>query len=384
MQIDLKTWNALIATFPDPHILQTWLWGQVKMHNGWHPIRLCWNDGEEGYQEDGGIQYRELDSESTDAAALVLERVIKVPGIGAGLRVMYVPKGPLLRDWRNDDLRMRVFDGLEDIAKRRGAIFIKIDPDVRHGKGIPGLTDSCEEPVGEQVEADLLARGWCFSNEQIQFRNTVLVDLTSSEEDLLASMKQKTRYNVRLATRKGVKIRAGTDEDFGLLYRMYTETADRDGFVIRDESYYRIAWGTFYEQGMADPLIAEVDGEPIAGLVNLRFGKKAWYMYGMSREAHREKMPNYLLQWEAIRRAKAAGCTVYDLWGAPDKFEKSDPMWGVYRFKEGLGGKVVRHIGAWDLPIRPLLYQLYIKLLPRVLELMRERGMARVHNSTTA
>jgi lipid II:glycine glycyltransferase (peptidoglycan interpeptide bridge formation enzyme) len=97
----------------------------------------------------------------------------------------------------------------------------------------------------------------------------------------------------------------------------------------------------------------------------------------MSRSAHRERMPTYLLQWEAMRRAKAAGARLYDLWGAPEAFNERDSMWGVFRFKEGLGGQVVRTLGAWDFPARPLLYTLYTRLLPRVLNIMRRRGQAR-------
>jgi lipid II:glycine glycyltransferase (peptidoglycan interpeptide bridge formation enzyme) len=101
----------------------------------------------------------------------------------------------------------------------------------------------------------------------------------------------------------------------------------------------------------------------------------------MSKDAHREKMPSYALQWEAIQRAREAGCQVYDLWGAPDVFDESDSMWGVYRFKAGLGGDVVRTIGAWDLPMRPLYYRLYTQVLPRVLGIMRRRGKARTQQA---
>jgi lipid II:glycine glycyltransferase (peptidoglycan interpeptide bridge formation enzyme) len=132
-------------------------------------------------------------------------------------------------------------------------------------------------------------------------------------------------------------------------------------------------WETFLEAGMVEPLIAEVEHQPVAGVVIFRFASQAWYLQGMSRQEHREKMPNYLLQWEAIQRARQAGCTVYDLWGAPDSFQSDDPLWGVYRFKEGLGGKLVRHIGAWDLPVRPFYYKVYMDLLPRFLEIMRRR-----------
>jgi len=131
-----------------------------------------------------------------------------------------------------------------------------------------------------------------------------------------------------------------------------------------------------------ETLIAEVAGEPVAAVVIYRFAGKAWYLSGMSVEAHREKMPNYLLQWEAMRRAKAAGCTIYDLWGAPDDFNENDSLWGVFRFKEGLGGKVIRTLGAWDYPTRSALYRGYTQVLPRLLDIMRRRGKERTRQIT--
>ena len=107
---------------------------------------------------------------------------------------------------------------------------------------------------------------------------------------------------------------------------------------------------------MAVPLVAEVDQKPVAGLFIFRFGTQAYYLYGMSSTEHRKMMPNHLLQWEAIRWAKAHGCRTYDLWGAPDNFHEKDPLWGVYRFKRGFSGVVVQHIGAWDRPFQPNLY----------------------------
>jgi lipid II:glycine glycyltransferase (peptidoglycan interpeptide bridge formation enzyme) len=169
-----------------------------------------------------------------------------------------------------------------------------------------------------------------------------------------------------------------------MLYKMYAETSVRDGFVIRDEGYYQTVWKSFmanaqspitnYQLPIAIPLIAEVDGDPVAAIFVFMFAGRAYYVYGMSRDAHREKMPTYLLQWEAMKRAKAAGCTVYDLWGAPEVFDESDSMWGVYRFKEGLGGQVVRTLGAWDYAPNPLWYKLYAEVMPRLLDVMRSRG----------
>ena len=164
-----------------------------------------------------------------------------------------------------------------------------------------------------------------------------------------------------------------------MLLSMYAETAVRDGFVIRDQAYYRTVWETFLREQppQCEPLIAEVDGKPVAAIFVFYFSGIAYYLYGMSREKHREKMPNHLLQWEAMCRAKAKGCHLYDLWGAPEVFEERDALWGVYRFKEGFGGQVRRTLGAWDFAPRPFYYHLYTELIPRLLNIMRARGMAR-------
>jgi peptidoglycan pentaglycine glycine transferase (the first glycine) len=367
-------WNKVIASLPGAHLLQTWQWGQEKARLGWRPLPHVWRD------ERGQVE----------AAALILQRTVASGGFALQPRVLYVPKGPLL-DWNNTALRQSVLDDLQTFTRRQGAIFIKIDPDVClgtgipacFGAGIPGTAESFENPGGAAVASELSRRGWRFSDEQIQFRNTVLVDLTHSEDDLLARMKQKTRYNIRLAQRKGVTVRPSRPEDLDLLYRMYAETSVRDGFVIRDRRYYLNLWVAFIQAHMAEPLIAEVEGQPVAAVVIFRFAGQAWYLNGMSRDLRREYMPNFLLQWEAMRRAKSAGCTSYDLWGAPDEFVESDPMWGVYRFKEGFNGSVVRTLGAWDYPARPLLYQLYTQLLPRLLNVMRRRGKAKTRQEVS-
>jgi peptidoglycan pentaglycine glycine transferase (the first glycine) len=169
----------------------------------------------------------------------------------------------------------------------------------------------------------LRARGWQPSAQPIQFANTVLLDLEHSEEDLLASMKSKSRYNTRLARRRGVTVRLGTGADLPLFFDLYAETAGRDGFPIRPRAYYLDAWASFLELGRARLLLAEVEGEAVAGLILLLFGPTAWYMYGASSTRHRERMPNNLLQWEAIRQAQEAGCSpTACIWTS------SPAMWG--------------------------------------------------------
>lgn len=350
-------WNASIEHLPGAHALQTWQWGQVKARFGWEVSHLVWRD----------------DAGETCAATLLLVRKVALRGLSLPLNVMYIPRGPLL-DWAQDNLVKQVLDDLEKFAREKKAIFLKIDPDLPLGWGIPGEDDAEDHRPGLAVRDELSARGWNFSEEQIQFRNTVTVDLAETDDDLLTRMKSKTRYNIRLAERRGVSVRPGGEEDIDLLYRMYAHTALRDNFTIRNKTYYQTVWGTFFKAGLAEPLIAEVDGQPVGGAVVFRFGGRAWYMHGMSLDAHREKMFTYRLQWEAMLRAKAAGCHTYDMWGAPDAFSEDDPLWGVYRFKDGFGGQVVRTLGAWDYPVRPLIYTGYCHILPRILRIMRARG----------
>jgi peptidoglycan pentaglycine glycine transferase (the first glycine) len=368
-------WDSIIARLPNPHLLQTWEWSQVKAEYGWGPMPYVWSGKpSEGSKPSEGF--------NPMAAAMILKRRIPIRGFGAHLNILYIPKGPLM-DWSDEPLQKRVLDDLQSFAKRQGAIFLKMDPDVVLGRGVPGKDGASEDERGQAVMSELKRRGWLFSSDQIQFRNTVMLNLSPSEDEMLARMKQKTRYNVRLAGKKGVTVRVGNDKDLNMLYRMYAETSVRDSFVIRDEGYYQTVWQAFMksESPTCEPLIAEVESEPVAAIFVFYFAKRAYYLYGMSREVHREKMPNYLLQWEAMRKAKAAGCVVYDLWGAPDEFNEDDSMWGVFRFKEGLGGGVVRTLGAWDFTPRPFWYKMYSEILPRVLDLMRSRGKSKTREA---
>lgn len=374
-----QAWNELVSRLPLAHLLQTWEWSQVKARYGWQALPFVWSDPQSPNHQ-------------PVAAAMILKRSLPVGGFARRLCVLYIPKGPLL-DWNDAPLRRRVLDDLQAYARRQGAIFVKLDADVALGTGVPGTPAASESSRGQALQSELLQRGWKFSQDQIQFRNTVLIDLSPSEDELLARMKQKTRYNVRLAQKKGVTVRAARPDDLSQLYRMYAETSVRDGFLIRKEGYYQTVWRTFGHSSVAGPspalpfheaLIAEVSGEPVAAVSMFYFAGQAIYLFGMSREEHRDQMPNYLLQWEAMRRARAFGCQLYNLWGAPNIFDESDDLWGVFRFKEGLGGYVLRTIGAWDFTPNPLLYRMYTELLPRLMNIMRARGKAHTRQSLGA
>jgi peptidoglycan pentaglycine glycine transferase (the first glycine) len=334
-------WDAGVLELPQPHILQSWAWGETKAQTGWRTRRLLWRQ----------------DDRPVAAAALLVRRLApRLP-----LAVAYVPKGPIL-DWTDAGRVEAVLDRLEAEARKARAIFVKIDPDVR--------TDTL---TGEAVGAALVRHGWRLSDENIQYRNTVVSELTTSEDDLLAGMKPKCRYNIRLAERRGVVVRGGAAADLPAFYAMYAETGARDGFLVRPFDYYRAIWERFLADGLGHVLLAEVDGAAVAGLFLFRFGPTAWYFYGASTAQSRDLMPNHALQWAAMRWARAAGCIRYDWWGAPDILDERDPMWGVFRFKQGFGGEFTPWIGAWDFPTNRAAYWVYTVAMPKVLDVMRRR-----------
>ncbi|MEA3337156.1 MAG: peptidoglycan bridge formation glycyltransferase FemA/FemB family protein [Chloroflexota bacterium] len=349
--VERADWNRALLSLPAPHLLQTWQWGESKAQTGWSAHRILWQQ----------------DEQPRAAASLLVRQATTLP-----LKVAYVPKGPIL-DWSDASLADQVLADLQREARRLRVLFIKIDPDV-----------SPESPEGRRLLKSLATRGWRFSNEQIQFRNTALVDLRPGEDELLAAMKSKWRYNIRLAERRGVEIRRGNLDDLSTFYSLYAETGQRDGFIVRPYEYYAHTWRTFLapqddDSPSAFLLLAEVDGDPIAGLMLFSFGEMAWYMYGASSSRHRKLMPNHRLQWEAMRLARQQGCRVYDLWGAPDQLDETDPMWGVWRFKQGFGAQFSPHIGAWDYPVSSPLYRTYTVLMPKILDRMRGR-----HRTSTA
>jgi len=356
----LEVWDAVIQNLPNAHLLQTREWSLIKAPLGWSPSTYTWED----------------EAGSCIAACLILKRQVRIlPGL-LSASILYAPKGPLL-DWHDQPLVECVLSDLKQIAREENAIFIKIDPDIIYATGLPGTEDEKSIPEGIRLQDSLKSSGWQYARDQIQFRNTITIDLSLANDELLARMKQKTRYNIRLAEKKGVAIRIGSLKDSAMLSKMYAETSLRNGFAVREREYYERVWKILFDAGMLTFLIAEVEGEPVAGLILFHFAGRAYYFYGMSTEIHREYMPTYLLQWKAIQISRDLGCSVYDLWGAPEDFNESDLLWGVFRFKEGLGGRVIRTIGAWDFPAKRGLYNLYTSVMPRILALMRSRGKRR-------
>jgi len=324
--LNTEDWERFIEDHPEAHILQTLEWARLKAGFGWSPKFI----------QHGGV-----------GALVLLKR------FPFGLSVAYIPRGPMGDgDWSE------FWSVVNDLCQCEHAVFLRVEPDIW-------------QPVEEKYIEDHLP-GFVRSDQTIQPPRTILINLQNDEEDLLMRMKSKTRYNIRLAGRKGVVVKSSADVE--TFYRMMLTTGERDEFGIHSIDYYKKAFNLFSPKDACVLLIAEYKGQPLAGLMAFAFGKTAWYFYGASTSQERNRMPTYLLQWEAIRWAKRKGCQVYDLWGVPDQpestleetfLDRSDGLWGVYRFKRGFGGEVHRTIGAWDRIYRPLLYKLYKILVGR-------------------
>lgn len=313
---DRDRWNAFIAASPYGHTLQSWEWGEVKKQTGQEAIRLAL-----------------LDGDTIQAAAQVLLRPLPY-GLG---KLAYVPKGPVL-DYGDPDLLRSMVGALTQLAAQEQVIALKIEPEVTE-----------PSPAAQQLLSIGLRPA-----PPVQMRSTIWVELTASDDEMLARQKQKTRYNIRLATRKGVTVTAGSLADVDAWYDIFRVTADRDRFGIHERDYYRLVLKILGPEDTARLLLAWHDGDLLAGIVVFCFGHEAQYMYGASGNAKRNLMAPYLLQWEGMRWAKSKGATIYDLWGIPDRLDESEELWGVYRHKRGYGGEIVRYLGAYDIVRSPL------------------------------
>jgi lipid II:glycine glycyltransferase (peptidoglycan interpeptide bridge formation enzyme) len=355
--VSLSDWNQFLSAHPNAHLLQTGEWGELKSAFGWKAVRLI-----VGYV---GIQ--------------ILFRKLRL-----GFTIAYIPKGPVCSNplsaisdqfWREIDL----------ICGRNHSVFCKLELntwDIENlsfdpyqwiyflpGPRFPRLPFGVHIPLSIII-GSLVNHKWLTSSHNIQPPRTMIVDLSTSKEEILARMKQKTRYNIRLAEKKGVTVRAWNDiESF---HKMMLLTGERDGFGVHSREYYQRAYDLLHPKQMGEIFVAEYEGKALAALFAARNGNRAYYLYGASTDEERHRMPTYLLQWEAMKWAKARGCEEYDLWGVPDEEEatletnfeaRHDGLWGVYRFKRGFGGELKRAVQAMDKVYNPLLYWAYLRFV---------------------
>ncbi|GAW93776.1 lipid II:glycine glycyltransferase FemX [Calderihabitans maritimus] len=322
-------YNHFVSRHPKGHILQSYEWGEVKSKTGWKPLRLV-------VEQEGKIV----------GAISILMRQVPI----GGKTIFYAPRGPVV-DLDRQDLLDFLWAEVKKLARQHGAIFLKIDPDV------PSQNLEFKEYL---IKTGFRPADKEAGFEGIQPKYVFRLDITPSLDELMANFHQKTRYNIRLAIRRGVKVKSECQkEDLRVFYRILLETAERDKFLVRSYDYFAILWDELVERGLANLFMAYYQDEPIAGTLAFIFGDKAWYLYGASSNRYRNVMPNYLLQWTMIQWAKAKGCTMYDFRGVPGDLSEDNPLYGLYRFKKGFGGKYTEFVGEYDLVFSPLYYWLW-------------------------
>lgn len=326
---DRKQWNDFVEKSPYCNITQSYEWGELASHVGAQALRV-------GVVDDKG-----------DLCATMLALITQVPVLQR--TYMYVPRGPLI-DNPNAPAMTLLLDFMRSEAHKHGAFMLKVEPGVESA-------NACWLKALQRY-------GFRPTPYAFHVRGEWILDIRPAEKELLANMKEKWRYNVRLAGRKGVRIRRGEDQAaLATFYRLFQATSERDHFFIHDKSHYQAVLQLYSEGDRAALFLAEYGGEAIAGIIVLRLGRWSWYMYGASSNVHRQVMPNHLLQWTGIQWAKSHGCWYYNFRGIPDVLEEGEDLWGVYVFKCGFGGYAKHALESHELVYKPLIYAIYRRLL---------------------
>jgi len=322
-------WDMFVRQHPRAHVLQLSAWGALKRAYGWQVGRVALTPD---------------DSSQLVAGAQVLYRPLSKLGSMA-----YIPMGPLVTQ---DDQWTPLWNALRKRAAQRKAAFLKWEP---------GL-------YLDETPPDFSRWGFVESPQTVQPPRTILIDVRGDDETILARMNQGTRRKIRKSLKSGIHYYEGKHADVSTFTAMMQATGTRNEFGVHEPGYYHKAFDLFAPSGEAVLLMAEHEGDVLAGIMVFAVGKMAWYLYGASSNEKRNLMATYGVQWQAIEWARARGCHYYDLWGVPDadaaaleaQFqERSDGLWGVYGFKRGWGGQIVRSAGAWDKVYNPLVYNIY-------------------------
>jgi lipid II:glycine glycyltransferase (peptidoglycan interpeptide bridge formation enzyme) len=300
------------------HPLQSWAWGDFRHQLGQQVVRL------------GGF----AGSNMKWSVQMTIHHLPRLPWT-----IGYVPRGPLPNKSMLQEIRHE--------AARRRAIFVKFEPNV---------VVNPKSPASRKMKELGLRPG-----KEIFTPYTFQVDLDKSDDELLAQMKSKTRYNIRLAERKGVTVKQDNSEKaFAIFQQLTEETTHRQKFFAHDRRYRKLMWQTLRQAGIARMLVARYQQEILAIWILFFFNRVGYYPYGASSTKHRQLMASNLLAWRAMQLARKQGCQQFDFWGSlgPDP-DQADPWFGFHRFKAGYGGELVQLVGTWDLVINPWLYPIY-------------------------
>jgi peptidoglycan pentaglycine glycine transferase (the first glycine) len=354
---DRDKWNRFIADYPTGDLLQSFEWGIIKSRSGgWTPIRLLATEGS-----------------AVVGAMSILKR--KLPRLNKS--IFYAPRGPVA-DLANRPLLEQMNAATAELAREHSAILLKIDP--------PVLIDDTT------AHTNLTAVGYRPAGGGEGFGGTqpkcvMQLDIRPTEDELMAAFKPKTRYNIKLAEKKGVSVRqTSSKEDLRKFYDILLETAARDGFLVRGFGYYETMLEVLGPPEYARLFLAEFNNEAVSGALCFYMGDRCWYTYGASSNSHRNVMPNYLMQWRMIQHAKSVGCGLYDFRGvSPQKTPTpGDHLQGLNRFKEGFGAQYAEYIGEYDLPFSNVMYWLWKSAAPGAANMLKRLKRSRQTAATEA
>ncbi len=284
-----------------------------------------------------------LQKEDGNIVATMSILIRKIPFFG---NLMYVPRGPI-GNIHQEIILKELTEKMREIAKQYKAFVIIIEPNVKK-------EDKVFEELAKKLGYKINSKAIKFDQE-IQARHNFRLDLQNkTEEEVFAQFASKTRYNVRLAIRKGVRVEEKNKEGIEEFYKLMQETGKRDNFRTRPKEYFETILKEFPEESKI--YIAYYEDKPLATIMPMLYGNKMWYLYGASSNEHRNRMPTYLLQWEMIKLAIKHHCHIYDFRGVSMERGEED---GLYRFKKGFGGEFVELIGEIYIPFKPIKYAFY-------------------------
>lgn len=319
----LAEFEAFNQSHPKGNFAQSSYWAKQKPMWKWEAI-ACRG-------EDGKIK---------GTLSMLIRKAVRV----LPYTIMYCCRGPVC-DLDDYDTIRELVEGAKALAKEYHSYVIKIDPDVPSSNT---AFANCLLDLGFKLKDG----GEAF--EALQPKYVFRLNLEGKTNDeLLASFHQKTRYNIRLAARKGVEVKICGKEMIPAFSELMLVTGVRDGFVTRQPEYFANMLDNLGEHCRL--YMAFHEGQPIAGTLAIWYGDKVWYLYGASSNEHRNLMPNYLLQWEMIQWATEKGCRMYDFRGVPGLVPEDHPLYGLVKFKRGFNGDYTEFVGEMDMILKPFI-----------------------------
>ena len=315
------------------HPLQSWAWGDFKAANGARVERV-------GVFQNGRLE----------KVWQVFFHPLPLPSLDR--EIGYFP--------RSQELSREEIAMLQSLGKDHQALAVLIEPEIvqRRWPNQRGHLLAPQEEKPGFVAADL---GLLPAHRPLFPKYTFWLDLTQSEDQLLANMHSKTRYNIRLAERKGVTVREDNSPSaLEIFLDLLFETTQRQRFYLHNRRYFRRMWQILAPSGMAHLFLAEYQKQPLAAWIIFGYKERLFYPYGASSTQHREVMASNLLCWRVIQYGRQHHYRQFDLWGSPGpEVAVNDPWYGFHRFKLGYGPELVEFVGSWDLVLRPQEYRLY-------------------------